>query len=130
VLPVTRAFTLIDLKHWCREAVDHERDNAGGVGLKRKPRHVEHQLSSWEEFGLIRDVLRRRRLRLRLWSLLPLPGDREPLLQLTHGVQILIQTRAIRTPEPPLNTLYVVRQNVQHAATFLKTLPTQREFVD
>jgi hypothetical protein len=120
VVTIAGALLLVYFKNRRREAVHHERDDAGGVGLKGQAGHVEHELDLGEELGLVGDVLRLCGLGLRLGFLLPFAGDGESLLQFSHGGQILIETAFVVAAEVTLKAADVIAHGVEDAATILK----------
>jgi hypothetical protein len=58
VVAVGGAFIVVDLEGGCGKGIDHERNNARGVGLEGELRHGEHEIELLKDELLVLDVRR------------------------------------------------------------------------
>ena len=121
VIAIAGALLFGDFKHGRGKSVHHEGDDACAVGLKRQPSHVQHELNLREELGLVGDVVWFRGLGRGFGFLLPITGDGKPLLQFTHGGEVLVEAALVSGPEAALETANVIAHHIEDAAALLET---------
>ena len=77
--------------------VDEERHQPRRIGLKGQLDHIEHLPGSIRKRLRIGNVLGRLLFDVRLRAMLPLLGTVQPLLQVTHSCEILIEPLLVGT---------------------------------
>ncbi len=101
-------FAIVNLERGRGKSIDHERDDARGVGLEGQLRHGEHEIELFKDQLLVLDV---RGLRPRgdgLGLQFPLTRREQPLLHLAHGGEVLIETRSVIAPKAAAQLLRVI----------------------
>ena len=100
-----------------RDAVQHQRDRAGGVGLEREPRQVVHDLHLVHVLRRIGWIGRRGMVHDRLGFALPVARLLQPVLEVADAREILIETAAVARADIALQVLRLVGDGVEDAAS-------------
>ncbi|MEY4483420.1 MAG: hypothetical protein RL693_872 [Verrucomicrobiota bacterium] len=120
VVTLGGVLVFVDLEGGRGKGIDHQGDDAGGIGLKRELRHREHEIELFKDELLVLNIGWLRQGGDWLRFQFPLAGGEQTLLDLAHGGEVLIETRTIIAAEIATEFLRVIHQRVENAAAFVE----------